>query len=61
MVGLKKEVMMFDHFSFFSKEMGIILATLFVNSFVILSAFQVQGSAGDGFTHYYVVGCPEFV
>lgn len=46
--------MMFDHLAFFSKEMRITLASLLVNSFVILTAFQVPGSAGDGFIHYYV-------
>lgn len=37
---------MFDHFAFLLKEMGFILASLLVNSLVILSAFQVRGSAG---------------
>lgn len=45
---------MFDHLAFFSKEMRIILASLLVNYFVILTAFRVPGSAGDGFIHYYV-------
>lgn len=39
-------MVMFDHFAFFLRKMGILMASLLVKSFIILGAFQLQGSAG---------------
>lgn len=43
-------MVMFDHFAFFLRKMGILMASLLVKSFIILGAFQLQGSAGDDFS-----------